>query len=233
MPNATIVAIIICSMAVTVLVPLGIISSRNRARTRKFYSLCRSIGSASRLTGQVYYAVVFLHRRGIDSTRMQAAQKSFERARQFLAEQAWHHRKNLTFKPLFQLPFKMKTGAGSLDDRLIKRLGKRFGRLFKPGRDLGHRSYFILVFTSLLPEDQGKAVVGDDPYRPPDHPEYCVCSTDASPALIAHEILHLFGARDLEQGDSSIMLRVDRPIEELSVDDKTAYSVGWRDQLAE
>jgi hypothetical protein len=226
---ATIVLLFV--LPVTSLILVGVVGARRRARVRKFYSLCRAVGSASSLTGKVYYAVVFLHQRGIDSSRMQAAQKSFERAQQFLAEQAWHHRKNLAFKPLFHLPFKMKTGTGTLDDRQIKRLGIRFGRLFKPGPDLGHRSYFILVFTSLLPEDQGKAVVGNDPCQPPGHPEYCVCSTDASPALIAHEILHLFGARDLEKDSSSIMHQVDQPIEELSVDDMTSYSVGWRDQL--
>ena len=233
MPNATIVAILTCSLAVVILIPLGIISARRRVRTRNFYSLCRAIGSASKLTGEVCHAVVFLHRQGIDSGRMQSAQKSFQRARQFLTEQAWHHQKNLTFKPLFHMPFKMKTGNGILDNRLIKRLSKRFGHLFKPGPDLGHRSYFILVFTELLPEDRGKAVVGIDPYRPPGHPEFCICSIESSPAVIAHEILHLFGARDLEGSDSSVMERVDRPVEELSIDDKTAYAVGWRDRLDE
>ncbi|MBW1810556.1 MAG: hypothetical protein JRJ19_11330 [Deltaproteobacteria bacterium] len=125
----------------------------------------------------------------------------------------------------------MKTRTVVLDDHKIKQLGQRFGRLFRPGPDLGRRSYFVLVFTSLLAEDRGKAVVGIDSDQPPGHPEYCVCPTESSPALIAHEILHLFGARDLEHGDSLVMHRVDRPIEELSVDDKTAYAVGWQDSF--
>jgi hypothetical protein len=223
--------VLIFILPVVILIAVGVVGTRRRARTRKFYSLCRAIGSASELTGEVCYAVVFLHRHGIDSNRMQVARKSFEKAREFLVEHAWRYRKNLTFKPLFQLPFKMRTRTSALDDRKIKRLGQRFGRLFKPGPGLGHRSYFVLVFTSLLPEDQGKAVVGIDADQPPCHPEYCLCSTEASPALIAHEILHLFGARDLEQGDASVMHRVDQPIEELSVDDNTAYSVGWHDRL--
>jgi hypothetical protein len=234
MINTTLVAILfLFILPVLILILVGVIGGRRRARTRKFYSLCRAIGSASELTGEVCSSVVFLHRHGIDPNRMQAAQKSFYQAQQFLVEHAWRYRKNLTFKPLFQRPFKMKTRTSALDDRTIKRLGQRFGRLFKPGPDLGHRSYFVLVFTSLLPEDRGKAVVGVDPYQPPRHPEYCLCSIEASPALIAHEILHIFGARDLEQGDSSVMHRIDRPVEELSVDDNTAYSVGWRDRLDE
>jgi hypothetical protein len=234
MTGTTVTAIVLLFvLPISILIAIGVVEARRRARIRNFFSLCRAIGSASKLTGEVYYTVVFLHRQGINSNQMQAAQKSFERAQQFLAEQARHHRKNLTFKPLFQLPFKMKTSTSTLDDRKIKRLGQRFGRLFKPGPGLGHRSYFVMVFTSLLPEDEGKAVVGDDPFRPPGHPEYCVCSINASPALIAHEILHVFGARDLEQDGSSIMHRVDRPIEDLVVDDKTSYSVGWRDRLDE
>ena len=218
-------------LPVTILIVVGVVGGRRRARTRKFYSLCRAVGSASRLAGEVCYAVVFLHRNGIDFNRMQAAQKSFERAQKFLVEQVRQHQKNLTFKPLFHLPLKMKASTSALDDRKIKQLGKRFGRLFKLGPGLGHRSYFVLVFTTLLPEDQGKAVVGNDADQPPLHPEYCVCSTDATPALIAHEILHLFGARDLEHGETSVMHRVDRPVEDLSVDEKTAYSIGWRDQI--
>jgi hypothetical protein len=220
-------------LPVAILIVVGVVGGRRRARTRKFYSLCRAVGSASKLTGEVYHAVVFLHRQGTDSNRMQAAQKSFERAQQFLVEQARQHQKNLTFKPLFHLPLKMKTSTSTLNDQKAKQLGKRFGRLFKPGPGLGHRSYFVMVFTSLLSEDEGKAVVGDDADQPPSHPEYCACSIDASPALIAHEILHLFGARDLERGDTHIMHRVDQPVEELAVDEKTAYSVGWRDRLDE
>jgi len=220
-------------LPIAILTSIGVMGARRRARVRKFYSQCRAIGSASKLTGEVYPIIVFLHRQGIDSRRMQGAQQSLKRAQQFLTEQAWHHRKNLTFKSLFHLPFKMKTSTGALDERKIKHLGKRFGSLFKPGPGLGHRSYFVMVFTSLLPEDEGKAVVGDDPFRPPGHPEYCICSINASPALIAHEILHLFGARDLEQDGSSIMHRVDLPIEESAVDEKTSYSIGWRDQLDE
>jgi hypothetical protein len=231
MNDATILFTFFVTPAATILILLGIFGRIRRARTLKFFSLCRAIGSASQLTGDVYYAVVFLYRHGIDFHRMQNAQQSFEEACEFLVEHARRHRKNLAFKPLFRLPLKMKTRTSTLDNRKIKRLGKHFGRLFRPGPDLGHRSYFVLVFTKLLGEHRGKAVVGVDADRPPSHPEYCVCSTVSSPALIAHEILHLFGARDLEHGKTSVMHRVDLPIEELSVDEKTSYSVGWKDQL--
>jgi hypothetical protein len=70
MTDSTVIAIFLFFiLPLTIPILLGIVGARHRARTRKFYSLCRAIGSASKLTGEVYYATVFLHRRGIDSPR--------------------------------------------------------------------------------------------------------------------------------------------------------------------
>jgi hypothetical protein len=215
---------------------IGFAVRTRRARCTRFFDQCRGIGSASKLTGEVFYVLVFLHRDRLDSGEMERSMRAFVEAQEYLANQAKLHGKHLSFKPLFHRPFKMRVNPVDqelLDDRIIRRLGRRFGRLFQPGPDMKKRSYFILAFSSQLASKQGKAVVAKDPARPPSHPEYCLCSPGSSPELIAHEILHLFGARDLtDRGpDDSIMHTVGQPLADLSVDPDNAYAVGWRDNL--
>lgn len=66
---------------------------------------------------------------------------------------------------------------------------------WKENAPLSPGSFFLIAFTTG--GDYRAFAAPSSRFRSHDAPEYCVCPDDCPPITIAHEILHLFGARDL------------------------------------
>jgi hypothetical protein len=146
-----------------------------------------------------------------------------------------------------------------LDGRFLDKLRTKMSSEVMQSCDASNLNRFFIVFTNKGEPYRACAIREHQNSPPNNHPEFCVCPDDSNATTIAHEILHLFGAQDLyEEGtenskerdrflrnlrgfleldygegnlDSSIMFKPSRGIEENTIDQATAYSVGWSDTI--
>lgn len=196
------------------------------------------------------------------AAQLKAARLAFAEARDFLVGQAERYGKRLWLKPALKNPITFKLvrfwneGSEWITDQAAQAISRQLASRLKPRAEMEPLGYFYAVFTPVV-EQRGKAVVEGSCPLSAAQAEICLLPLDSSAAVIAHEVLHLFGARDLytksspsgvenpaqarpeelktalsrEQLEMSVMYRVDRPLDELAVDPATAYAVGWRDDI--
>lgn len=166
-----------------------------------FFNLRRNVGSATVLTGKVHYAVVFVRPTHRAKNRVRHAMAELEGALGYLSTEAQRYGKTITFENVLESPLYLvlrrpkAVGRNLLEDGFTKELGKKIGCL--PIAEMSEtKNFFLVAFTSggdyracAMP----KSRLDDDR----DGIEYCVCPDGETATTIAHEILHLFGARDL------------------------------------
>ena len=222
-----------------------------------FFGARRDVGTAGRLVGEIDYRVVFL----VGRNRCVADEtEKLERLAEglgYLTREAERYGRQLRFQsagePLV-VPFR-KLQARRADDlpspRQLRLLDEKLMRLpiwsARPGRE-----FFLVVLSHVEHRSYARQA------RHNGEREYCVCAENSEAQVVAHEILHLFGARDLyfegeetrlenvlvrrahvaaasagiaRETAGSIMRRGWGPLTEVVVDPATAFSVGWSDRV--
>jgi len=244
-------AVFACAGSVAVWASL-LIALERRRWVGGFVSRARAVGHADRLVGDVDVSVVYAHP---DGARVPKADDKVSAALAFLVAEAQRHGVELRFRRTPSEPIVLNTpklhdaNIDAYAPAAIAWLERSLAPLLPEG------NAFVVVITS---ERQCVPSAWHATRFRPRELEFCVCPVDASPKTIAHEILHLFGARDLYRPlgpggrtpddvarevaafiesvtgenilETSVMTNRQGP--NLRVDPATASSVGWTDRVA-
>jgi hypothetical protein len=201
-----------------------------------FLGLGRDRGSARRLVGDVPF-VLF---EATPGGSVRPAPRALSEALTFLRKEALRYGHGLRFHPLTDRPLPLTyPGRRPRGRRLQSLVATRIRRM----RWLTGRAAFALILVDV----PGEAWAVPEWHRPLGCVEYCVCSRSSSAGILAHEILHLFGAMDLyvpKRGNfpewahrrfvdelGCVTDSIMRDARSLQIDPATAFAVGWADVL--
>lgn len=219
---------------------------------------------ARKLIGDLHYQVVFVTPRRRERTKEKEALSALDGALAFLSKEGRRFGHEVRFHPPTKRPLTIVFRRPRQGDEhrihagYKRKLQRKILRLPYREQTPQGDGFFLIVFTTGG-DYRATAFPASRETSEDTAPEYCFCPDDSSSTTVAHEILHLFGARDLyEEGtpsnkfrdelrrraksevseeqaapriEDSIMLSSSNSLESVTVDRATAFSVGWLDEL--
>jgi len=203
-----------------------------------FFLRKKNLGSCRELTGEIPLYVIFAAEKGHpwDAARMDQCKKAVEDAASYLKEQAAGYGRSLSLSPAYY----MAEGLDHIDAAEYSQVMEQ--ALQQAGLPpQGENSFYLENEIPLLMilNREGRAFSISDSHAA--HNDYLVCYATTASSSYAHELLHLYGARDYYYPDDyhgaaqayfpdSLMLNSTKTA---SIDSLTAYIIGWTDQLDE
>ncbi|MEM8930739.1 MAG: hypothetical protein AAGE94_06160 [Acidobacteriota bacterium] len=230
---------------------------------RHFFSAWRRQGIANELVGRIGYVVVFAGPEGDHAVDRSQPRQRLRQGLDFLADEARRYGREVSFEEVEEARFLIvdppaEPSEGSVAPEAKEMLYQAGATLPCWARADEFDGFFAFVVTTwedlrafAVPFGRRRSMSRADR-------ELCVCSSTDPASTFAHEVLHLFGARDLylegaetdrvrDEVREEIKYRLTRhvgidDIEDsimasfvagrVHVDAATAFSVGWLDELA-